>query len=69
MGTLRGVDFRQLRVAEESRYTHIKCLLNGAGDMDVPGDDTVMIHENSKEKNIHSLVTMMEVSTRGEGDT
>ena len=36
--------------------------------MDVPGDDTVMIHENSKEKNIHSLVTMMEVSTSGESD-
>ena len=55
-------------MAEESRYTHIKFLLNGAGDMDVPGDDTVMIHENSKEKNIHSLVTMMEVGVREESD-
>ena len=52
---------RQLRVSEESRFTHIKILLNGAGDLDVEGDDTVMVHDKS-EHSRDSLVGSMDVS-------
>ena len=58
---------RQLRVSEESRYTHIKFLLNGAGDIDVEGDDTVMVHDKS-EHSRESLVGSMDVCARVCGD-
>ena len=51
---------RQLRIAEESRFTHIKFLLNGAGDTEVPGDSTVMVHDRA-EHTRDSLVESMEV--------
>ena len=57
---------RQLRVSEESRYTHIKFLLNGAGDIDVEGDDTVMVHdksEHSRESLVGSAVTTRRLRT------
>lgn len=44
------IEHRQLRVSEESRYTHIKFLLNGAGDDEIVGDDTISIHESAMEK-------------------
>ncbi|KNB42014.1 phosphoglyceromutase [Blastocystis sp. subtype 4] len=40
---------KQLRMSEESRFTHIRFLLNGAGDVSVPGDDAVMVHDKSGE--------------------
>ena len=46
-------------MAEESRYTHIKFLLNGAGDEDIAGDDTVSIHESSGEEDKETIVNNM----------
>ena len=50
---------RQLRVAEESRFTHIKFLLNGAGD------DSVMIHDKQGMKTRATLITGMDVWAEG----
>ena len=51
---------RQLRVAEEARYTHIKFLLNGAGDTDIKGDDTVSIHDQTDGVSVDSLTSSMQ---------
>lgn len=51
---------RQLRVAEEARYTHIKFLLNGAGDMDIAGDDSVSIQDQTDGLSIESLTSSMQ---------
>ena len=51
---------KQLRVSEESRFTHIKFLLNGAGDTEIAGDDTVMVHDRAEHTRA-SLVSSMDV--------
>lgn len=55
------VNHRQLRMSEESRFTHIRFLLNGAGDVTVPGDDAVMIHDKSGEHTRDTIVGSMDV--------
>lgn len=50
---------RQLRVAEEARYTHIRFLLNGAGDAAITGDDTVSIHDQTDGLSAESLTSSM----------
>lgn len=56
---------RQLRVAEESRFTHIKFLLNGAGDAEMKNDDSVMIHDKQGMKTRATLITGMDVWAEG----
>ena len=53
---------RQLRVAEESRFTHVKFLLNGAGDAETKNDDFVMINDKEGMKSRTTLVVGMDVS-------
>ena len=52
---------RQLRVAEESRFTHVKFLLNGAGDAETKNDDFVMINDKQGMKSRTTLVVGMDV--------
>lgn len=50
-------------MAEESRFTHIKFLLNGAGDAEMKNDDSVMIHDKQGMKTRATLITGMDVWT------
>ena len=59
---------RQLRMSEESRFTHIRFLLNGAGDVSVPGDDAVMVHDKSSEHTRETIVGSMDVRNYEEND-
>lgn len=52
---------RQLRVSEESRFTHVKFLLNGAGDTEMKNDDFVMINDKAGMKSRSTLVVGMDV--------
>ena len=49
-------------MAEESRFTHVKFLLNGAGDVETKNDDFVMINDKQGMKSRTTLVVGMDVA-------